>query len=340
MKKHLLLFLFLGILFSHQSLNACCGDNGKLDLFEFLSTDLVAEVEVVSFTVDKEQQKFVSKTKIITNYKSTPFFSKEIIIVSKNNYLGVPLVPGKYFVWLNFDQQEGAYRLNQCNRILPSAYLLETTENDPHFLKYQKDRKEMVDYLEGLRHKTEWVEEKTDSIETTGQLKNGMPVGIWKVIDRRNSVGYSLSYKNGLKDGTHYRYKLDQPKDKSITNYKEGRLEGIQYKLFSNGKISQIATFKDGIANGLEINYQWGGEAVSYQGNKINGVKEGLWEHFGLKGRLTKQIIYTLVPNQIPEPKLHLNNYPRREIQVFNSYGKLIKKTVYRFQEKVLEEVY
>jgi len=336
-KYFLLPFILYLVVSSNQSLNACCPNLGKIDLYEYIAADLVAKIEVVSFEADNEAKQYISTSKILKNYKPTLLHKEDITVVSDINYLGVALVPGKYIVWLFYDHREDVYRVSQCNRLLPLKYSQKEplNLNDPHYVKYQNDFLKMTTYLDRISLIDGMIEEKVDGKEISGILKNGIPVGDWEV-NIPNLIVYNFSFKNGLKNGTQTWYKPTHPTAINISNYNNGNLDGISKEVYPNGSPKSIITYKDNEPNGKKIIYS----SNKRVGNMVNGVKEGIWRHYRLSGKIRKEIIYTLNPDQAPDPKLRDDNYLRREQREFNNQGKLIKKTVYRFQEKILEEEY
>ncbi|HAQ37440.1 MAG TPA: hypothetical protein PLU49_06350 [Saprospiraceae bacterium] len=110
-------------------------------------------------------------------------------------------------------------------------------------------------------------------MESITYFSDGEQMGPVLKFDSRGTVIEEASYLDGELHGktVKYRYGLKIAE----RNYKMGKPDGKQYDFYDNGKIMQIAEFKDGVQDGLFEYYTFEGEKqMSYQyknGQKIAG---------------------------------------------------------------------
>ena len=99
---------------------------------------------------------------------------------------------------------------------------------------------------------------------------------------------------------------------KSIENFKNGKLNGEFKEFFEDGKLFQIATFKNGDMKNIKVFYENGnlkfeqnlkdrkGRYKGYypngqleeEGEVFQGEKIGVWKYYNEEGKLSSEVIY------------------------------------------------
>jgi uncharacterized protein len=135
-------------------------------------------------------------------------------------------------------------------------------------------------------------------LKSEGNRKDFKLDSLWKFYSEKGLLYIVYTYKEGKRNGFRYTY-APQLKDSSKgilsskENYVNDTLQGIAY-YYSNGKIYQIKTFKDGLIEGRSLQFNKDSLITSitiYKGgfikkvtkiNQVNteGHKEGLWQTF------------------------------------------------------------
>lgn len=110
-------------------------------------------------------------------------------------------------------------------------------------------------------------------LESLSYYSDGVQMGPVLKFDSRGTIVEEASYLDGQYHGktVKYRYGLKIAE----RNYKMGKPHGRQSDYYDNGKIMQIADYKDGVQDGLFEYYTFEGEKqMSYQyknGQKVSG---------------------------------------------------------------------
>jgi antitoxin component YwqK of YwqJK toxin-antitoxin module len=143
---------------------------------------------------------------------------------------------------------------------------------------------------------------ESGKIKSEGNRKNFQLDSIWKFYNSNGLMYVSYYYGNGKKNGYKSNYSPD-PKDStkgilvSKENFINDTLQGNGY-YYKKGKLHQIITYKDGLAEGKSYEFSPDSLITSiiyYKGGfvkkveKLNqyntqGHKEGLWETFFVSG--------------------------------------------------------
>ena len=337
MKIQIIIISLIISLFFNLELKGCqCIGNGELDLQEYILSDLIAKVEVISFEQNDETHTSKTKVRIVENFK--PYKNQKDTINFSSNYGGCSysLTSGSYIVWANKNKND-TYSLSICSRFIKlyDKEKVKTYSVDP--AKYKSKKKEMIRFLKRYRNKTGYVNLNQDGKIIQGNIEKGIPFGTWKVINNKNLIAYQFSFLNGVKNGIQISYRTNNPLAKSISNYQKGLLNGISQNTFVNGVPNMITTYKDGIENGLKYYYHMNGK-LRIKGNMINGVEEGEWQYYRQNGKLEKVIKYELIKGKIPQRELMIKNYSKREYLIYDENETLAKKTISEFTEKVFEQ--
>jgi len=135
-------------------------------------------------------------------------------------------------------------------------------------------------------------------LKSEGNRKDFKLDSLWKFYNQKGLLYLIYTYKEGKKNGFKYTYK-PQLKDSSMgilaskENYVSDTLQGQAY-YYVDGKLFQLKTFKDGLAEGKSLQFNKDSlitEIIIYKGgfikkvtkiNQINteGHKDGLWQTF------------------------------------------------------------
>jgi len=114
-------------------------------------------------------------------------------------------------------------------------------------------------------------------LESISYFTEGEQMGPVLKFDSRGTIVEEASYLDGQFHGKtiKYRYGLKIAE----RNYNMGKPDGKQYDFYDNGKIMQIAEYKDGVQDGLFEYYTFEGEKqMSYQYKNGQKVAGGLIE--------------------------------------------------------------
>jgi len=336
-KMRFIIIFSITILFNNIQLIGCqCIGNGKVDLEEYILSDLIAEVEVLSFEQNDETQSSKTKVKIIKNYK--PAKQKLDTLHFKSNYGGCSyaMASGKFLVWANKTNDE-TYSISSCSRFIRLYEKKKLKTYVSNLKKYKSERKKAIKFLKEFQKKTGYIDVIQDKKSIKGNLKKGVPIGNWEIIDNKKSFVSKYSFNKGIRDGIQISFKLNSPLAKSIVNYQNGEIHGIRQSNFVNGVPNMISTYENGKENGMKYYYHMNGK-LRIRGNMVNEVLEGKWQYFRENGKIEKETIYELIKGKTPQRDLRNDNYSKREFLEFDENENLIKKTIYNFNEKVFEQ--
>ena len=121
----------------------------------------------------------------------------------------------------------------------------------------------------------------------TGMYLNGKPEGQWKTIDQYGDVIKEASFVKGEPDGTITTYGTALPLTKKQLKWLNKNQEYLDYLAEEHYDIrsehpqekvryvSETRTFRNGMANGPAVQYNWKGDTTSYEFYK-DGSLEGL----------------------------------------------------------------
>jgi antitoxin component YwqK of YwqJK toxin-antitoxin module len=105
-------------------------------------------------------------------------------------------------------------------------------------------------------------------------------IGLWKISEKK--------YRNKLPTGTWVFYYEDGKTEKVKENYENGKLSGIRYEYFANGKISKEETYKFNMLNGPFKTYYENGE-VEASGECKSQRRHGVFTAYYPSGKIKEQ---------------------------------------------------
>tara|TARA_B110000908_G_scaffold99061_1_gene117004 strand:+ start:74 stop:646 length:573 start_codon:yes stop_codon:yes gene_type:complete len=156
--------------------------------------------------------------------------------------------------------------------------------------------------------------EKFRKTKLIGLIENNLKQGEWKSNFETGELAEVINYKNDTLNGIHIVYeknggfKLYEKYHKGINIdtfklYSSGKINILEFrdsigllqgefKLFDNGKISQIGNNKDGEFHGKFEFYDSKSGKIIKQYEYTNGEKSGEWLYFNLKGDTIRKVNY------------------------------------------------
>jgi hypothetical protein len=119
---------------------------------------------------------------------------------------------------------------------------------------------------------------------------------------------------NGVRNGNWVTFHPNTNQVKVITNYINGKKNGVEISLNDRGQIESMVSYKNGVLHGLKANFQFGrpSDETTYKDGKIegpfkiydskaqlqkkgsfkNGKQDGKLQFFDEKGNVTLEYIY------------------------------------------------
>ena len=111
------------------------------------------------------------------------------------------------------------------------------------------------------------------SVKSIDSYVNGNLNGYSFIMSSRGYIEEQSGFINNQLEGKHFKYRYGRPKSES--NYKDGKMDGIQREYYDNGKIQQETEFKNGVQEGIYKYYSDDGVLrMSYtykNGEKVDG---------------------------------------------------------------------
>ena len=195
-------------------------------------------------------------------------------------------------------------------------------------------------------------------ISSEGEMINGKPNGKWrtyfengKLKSEGNRVNFKLedewifyndlgdtteiiSFRNGEKNGYHYKYTYDSTLNIGYLSSKElfvrSKKQSKSYYYFNNGNVYQVVNYKNDKRNGLCFEYDIDGNMITvieYRNNYIlnkeninrtddRGLKQGIWREYFDNDRIKWE-------------KNYLNNELHGYLKEYDIRGQIIKNQLY-----------
>lgn len=120
----------------------------------------------------------------------------------------------------------------------------------------------------------------TEIIRAEGSYVDGKPNGKWLYKNRKGQTLFELNYTTGQRNGVYNQYDYAYPIDKqSDEYYYENMYPDVDANLSGYPKkttrfLSTTKSYKNGMDEGAEYNFNWKGDTLSYAFYK-DGLKEG-----------------------------------------------------------------
>lgn len=139
---------------------------------------------------------------------------------------------------------------------------------------------------------------KTDSTPVSADLAgfaiSDYPSGNIKKALRTDGTGAVLEEGeviNGVKNGTWVTYHPEGERVKSVTNYVNGRKNGLHVELNNRGQVELQCFYSDDVLNGKWAKYKFG-TRVEKEVNYKMGNFDGVYKEYHGNGKLQKEINY------------------------------------------------
>lgn len=117
---------------------------------------------------------------------------------------------------------------------------------------------------------------KSGKLESKGSLLDKKRVGLWTYYFPDGKTILSTEhYQNGQLEGVSITY-YKSGKITEKTNYKAGKLHGLQERFTDTGLPISSITYKEGIADGPAVFYDRKGKILA-EGSYQAGIKKGVW---------------------------------------------------------------
>jgi antitoxin component YwqK of YwqJK toxin-antitoxin module len=172
-----------------------------------------------------------------------------------------------------------------------------------------------------------------------GSFVNGKPYGWWKAIDQYNLTICEIPFKNGLLNGRTKMFKnhvaTDEKKETANTFQENHPDKAMHY-------LSSMSEYKNGILNGKNIEYNWKGAITleeNYKDGKLNGQKMernnlafsvANYTNNKLDGKLKRYIISPKKDSTLIYDLPFNNGILNGEASIFHLNGKLAKKLTFQ----------
>lgn len=303
--------LILATLLNYKTKANSCIDWKELDLYEYISADLIAEIKIIKYEINDSAKSTSCTAKIITKYRGSKKLGNQIIIKSINSSANYIPKSGSMLIWA-YKNPDCTYSTNSCTRsfrISPETDFLNRTINS---IKSKWKRRKQLFFLRKYKNRSCKIDVFQDGLYIKGRLKHGWPIGLWEITSTNKEIVTKINFKEGEKHGEKTIINSVSGKIKHISFYKHSLEHGLAYKMYENGQIKYQQAFIDGVPNGKEVKYFENG-ILNYAGANKNGNPDGVWRYYRQNGLLEKEIIYKT----------------REKMKSYNGYDKIYEQIEY-----------
>ena len=306
----------------------CGGSYGPVTIKDYNSAKLILSGKAIKVTVDRTETTDMQRKidfKIDEVFKGRVSSGTVSIYTSLGDAsCGLFVQEGQeWVIWAYL--QGGVITTDLCTR---SAQKKQVIESDYTSLKYFKSNPLTLiwknsagvviaagELKDNLPEGTWKYFYNNGFMETEGNYSNGLYDGRWvKYLDPEGIVE-RWRYDKKIPPDSNPDLQLLQYKVRAIENYRQGVREGefVDYSYTSIDKPSRITNYKDGRTDGVEIHYYDNG-MIHYVQNYSEGNLEGSERFYHRNGRLKQE-------GQFVKSK------PTGEFSVYDENGVLIKRT-------------
>jgi antitoxin component YwqK of YwqJK toxin-antitoxin module len=146
----------------------------------------------------------------------------------------------------------------------------------------------------------------------------------FSAYDKRKAV--SESYKMGKKDGVSFKFYPDG-KISEYLEWQEDLKHGKWEQYYENGQVRLTGVYNTGMQNGIFISYN-ADSSLSISGSYVNDVMDGVWTYYNETGELDLTVEYKN-GKMLPNPEMERRN---------EEFSKKMKDAVGKFDETEMEE--
>ena len=325
------IILFVSTFLSLEIEANSCISWRELDLLEYISADLIAEIKIIKYENNVSTNSTSCTAKIITKYRASKNFGKQIIIKSINNSGNYTPKSGSMLIWA-YKNPDGTYSTNSCTRSFRISTETDFLNHTINSIKSKWKRRKQLLFLRKYKNRSCKIDVFQDGAYIKGRLKRGWPIGLWEITSTNKEVVTKINFKEGEKHGEKTIINSISGKIKGLSFYKYSLKHGLAYKMYENGQIKYQQTFIDGVSNGKEVKYFENG-IINYAGINRNGNPDGVWKYYKQNGLLEKEIIYTT-----REKSTSLASYEKiyKQIEYINydNFGNKSKIYIHNYDDK------
>ena len=329
--KKLKIIFILTTLLSFETKATSCVDWRELDLYEYISADLIAEIKIINYESSAVTQSTSCVAKIITKYRGSKNLGKQVTIKSINGLGTYTPKSGTMLIWA-YKQPDGTYSTNSCTRSFHVSSETDFLNSTVNTIKSKWKNREQLKFLRRYKNRTCKIDVFQDSMYIRGALKKGWPVGLWEITSANKETVTRIKFEGGEKHGEKIVMNTITGMIKYASFYKFNLKNGKEYRMYQNGQIKSIQTFLNGMLTGKEIRYFENGN-VNYVGINKNTNPDGIWKYYNENGFLRKEIIYKR-RGKIENLTEYKEIYESIEHINYDKNGELIKRYVQNFDTK------
>jgi len=131
------------------------------------------------------------------------------------------------------------------------------------------------------------------TIKMEGQVKDGLPVGIWRTYYSSGNLQSVANYDAGDLQGDVFYYFDKKPEQLMVeTHYDEDLLEGDYLEYWQNGAQKANLHYDDGKLSGEALYFYQTGK-IKLKGKYRKGEKKGKWLFYDKKGKVIRKKRYS-----------------------------------------------
>ena len=163
-------------------------------------------------------------------------------------------------------------------------------------MELMEELKEMRISINTLQLENKRIKQSLDSLTALGKDTGDTETDKQPSCDEIK--GFIYTYTGGPadldlipKDYTGIVFSCTDDKVRSLTNYKDGKLDGLARMWYENGQLWSKQNFKGGGNVGLARSWHWGGQ-LCYEWNYKDGKLDGLWRRWYENGQLFEEYNY------------------------------------------------
>ena len=191
----------------------------------------------------------------------------------------------------NKGQKQGAWSKTYPNGALMYEGTFKDDKPTGLFKHYYESGKLKIEqnYLTGDISEVKMYENDGKTIAATGKYIGKLKEGEWRYY-LENRLTLIENFKDGKKEGVTIVYSKSGMIIEEIP-YKEGKITGIRRNFLEDGKIYSEISYKDDLEDGYYKLFE-GNEKPVADGFYVAGKKDGEWNFYDEKGKITETLKY------------------------------------------------
>ena len=281
--KCCLLFLFLSLFYSSSAQACSCANQKRSQIEAYNNTEVLFAGKVLSVKVDGYER--IALLKVINAFKPLKSKTIEVRTCYSGTCCGLHFEANQHWViWGN--RWQGNIQSGTCTR----SMLYDPNDKPKVF-------QELLE-LSSFTGEKEWLN-ADENVVASGEMENGLPVGLWTYNYRFGNIKSKGAYLDGLKNGSWESYLNWRPEpwsevDTAMILERKGeeflnkmREQYLNREVDSTSYVHEIAEYVEGKKHGEVCEYNKNFKLACY--TYARGILHGPFTRWNSDGRILRQ---------------------------------------------------